>query len=107
LSQVTSDRNSANIRVNELEIRVAELEKAVTAAVKRAEDAEQKEQALAKQEEDLIPRLEAIVNSLSGKNFFLCYSSNFLIIRLANVLFNFNYMQRLWAAHPNLPIVFE
>ena len=72
LSQVTSDRDSSNARVTELENRIAALEKEAdvakkeaAAVVKRAEKAELKEKAAAKQEEDLIPRLEAIVNSLT------------------------------------------
>ena len=39
----------------------------------RAEEAELKEQAAAKQEEELVPRVEALVNSLSGKVSFLCF----------------------------------
>ena len=76
LSQITSDRDSLNARVTKLKNRIATLEKEAAvakkeaaAAVKRAEEAELKEQAAAKKEEDLLPRLEAIVNSLSGKIF--------------------------------------
>ena len=51
----------------------------------RAEEAELKEQAAAKQEEELVPRVEALVNSMSGKASFLCFMSNFLIVGPANI----------------------
>ena len=73
-----AERNIANSRVTELEERIAALEKEAaaakqeaTAAIKRAENAEKKEQTTAKQEEDLIPRVAAIVNCLTGNFFYL------------------------------------
>ena len=74
LSQVTSDRDSSNARVTELEARVAALEKELAAAknevadaLTRAEEATTKEQAALQQEEELTPRVQAVVNSLTGK----------------------------------------
>ena len=51
----------------------------------RAEEAELKEQAAAKQEEELVPRVEALVNSLSGKVPFLCFLFDFLIVRPTDI----------------------
>ena len=56
-------------RVAGLEKEAATAKKEVVAAIRRGEKAEEKEQAVAKQEEEQIPRVEALVNSLSGKCF--------------------------------------
>ena len=68
-----AERNTANSRVTELKERIVALEKEAaaakqeaTTAIQRAEKAEEKEQAVAKQEEDLFPRVEAVVNCLTG-----------------------------------------
>ena len=83
LAQVKSERNIANSRVTQLEERIATLEKEAAAAKKeaiaatqRAERAEEKEQAAAKQEEELIPRVAAVVNIMTG-NFLLVVTSFF------------------------------
>ena len=80
-----SERNNANSRVTELEERISILEKEAAtakqeaiAATQRAERAEEKEQAAAKQEEELIPRVAAIVNIMTG-NF---SSSGYLIFSI-------------------------
>ena len=74
LSQVTLDRDFSNTRVTELEARVIALEKELAtakdqaaAALARAEEATTKEQAALQQEEELTPRVQAVVNSLTGK----------------------------------------
>ena len=79
------ERNIANSRVTELKERIATLEKEAAAAKKetvaatqRAERAKEKEQAAAKQEEELIPRVAAIVNCLTG-NFLLLAISYFCL----------------------------
>ena len=79
LSQVTADRDAANLRVAQLEERLAVLEREKAAAkdeavtaTRRAERAEEKERAAAQQEEELIPRVTAIVNSMNGNFFSLC-----------------------------------
>ena len=87
-----AERNAANSRVTQLEERLAALEKEAAAAKKeaiaatqRAERAEEKEQAAAKQEEELIPRVAAVVNIMTG-NFsssgylFFLYFSSFLFL---------------------------
>ena len=78
--------------MTELETRIATLEKELAiarreaaTAVTRAKEAELKEQAAAKQEEEPIPRVEALVNSLSGKVPFLCFQSNFLIVHPTDI----------------------
>ena len=83
-SQVKLERNAANSRVTELEERIATLEKETAAAkqeaaaaIQRAERAEEKEQASAKQEEELVPRVEALVSSLTGNFFFQFFSVYF------------------------------
>ena len=84
LSQVTSDRDSSNARVTELEARVAALEKELAAAkneaaaaLTRAEEATTKEHAALQQEEELTPRVQAVVNSLTGKPPLLLLLSSF------------------------------
>ena len=79
LSQVTADRDAANLRVAQLEERLAILEREKAAAkdeavtaTRRAERAKEKERATAQQEEELIPRVTAIVNSMNGNFFSLC-----------------------------------
>ena len=74
------ERNSANYRVAELEERIATLEQEAAAAKKeaivatqRAERAKEKEQAAAKQEEELIPRVAAVVNIMTGNFSSSCY----------------------------------
>ena len=48
---------------------LAEAKKEVATTVTRAEDAEAKERIASRQEEELTPRVQAVVNSLSGKDF--------------------------------------
>ena len=48
--------------------------KEAVAALNRAKKAELKEQAASKQEEELTPRVQALVNSLTGKNLCLSFS---------------------------------
>ena len=74
LIQVTSDRDSSNSRVTKLESQVAALQKEATCAkreaadaLSRAEEAERKEWEATQLQESLIPQLQAVVNSLSGK----------------------------------------
>ena len=84
LSQVTSDRDSSNARVTELETRVAALEKELAAAkeeaaaaLTRAEEATTKEQATLQQEEELTPQVQAVVNSLTVKQSLPLHLSGF------------------------------
>jgi septal ring factor EnvC (AmiA/AmiB activator) len=85
LSQVTADRDAANLRVAQLEERLAVLEREKAAAkdeaitaTRRAEKAEEKERAATQQEEELIPRITAIVNSMNGNFFPLCHDHRLL-----------------------------
>ena len=84
MTHVTSDRDSSNTRIVELETKVSILEREVAAAKRevvaaltRAEKAELKEQAVSKQEEERTPRVQALVNSLTGKNLCLPFSLQF------------------------------
>ena len=92
MAQVKTERNNANSRVAKLEERIVLLEQEAAAAkrealaaTQRAEQAEEKEQAAAKQEEELIPRVAAVVNIMTG-NFsssgylFFLYFSSFLFL---------------------------
>ena len=51
--------------------------KEVAATLTRAEKAELKDQAASKQEEERTPRVQALANSLIGKNFCLPFSLQF------------------------------
>ena len=85
LSQVSSERDSSSTRVAELEAQVLSLREEVdkanketAAALARAERAQSKEEAPSKQEEELTPRVQALVNSLSGE----CSNFSRLYLRL-------------------------
>ena len=74
LRQVSSERDSTSTRVAELEAQllslreeVASAKRETAAALARAENAESREEAASKQEEELTPRVQALVNSLSGE----------------------------------------
>ena len=61
-----------------LQKEVDEVQKETAATLTRAEKAELKEQAANKQEEELTPRVQALVNSLTGKSLFLSFLFKFL-----------------------------
>ena len=74
LSQVSSDRDSSSTRVAGLEAQVLSLreevdkeKKETAAALTRAKRAESKEEAASKKVEELTPRVQALVNSLSSE----------------------------------------
>ena len=82
LRQVSSERDSTSTRVAELEAQVLSLREEVASAKREAatalghaETTESREEVAAKQEEELTPRVQALVNSLSGD----CFNSSYLL----------------------------